>query len=222
MAFTGRVAEKSRVKEGNENGVSLYRFHNPLKTLKTIPLPALDAAWPLRDKPPSKLPGGYLPASLIGFKMKTFTATPADIEKKWILIDAEGIVLGRLATIVANILRGKNKPTFTPHMDMGDNVIVINADKIQMTGNKRNDKVYYWHTGHPGGIKQRTAKQILEGAHPERVVVKAVERMITRNRLGRQQMTNLRVYASAEHPHEAQQPTVLDLAALNPKNTRSA
>jgi large subunit ribosomal protein L13 len=91
--------------------------------------------------------------------MKTFTATPADIEKKWILIDAEGVVLGRLATIVANILRGKNKPTFTPHMDMGDNVIVINADKVQMTGNKRNDKVYYWHTGHPGGIKQRTAKQ---------------------------------------------------------------
>ena len=143
--------------------------------------------------------------------MKTFTATPADIEKKWILIDAEGVVLGRLATIVANILRGKNKPTFTPHMDMGDNVIVINADKI-----------YYWHTGHPGGIKQRTARQVLEGNHPERVVEKAVERMITRNRLGRQQMTNLRVYAGAAHPHEAQQPTVLDVKVLNPKNTRSA
>ena len=149
--------------------------------------------------------------------MKTFTATPADIEKKWILIDAEGVVLGRLATIVANILRGKNKPTFTPHMDMGDNVIIINADKVQMTGKKREDKVYYWHTNHPGGIKSRTARQILEGAHPERVVVKAVERMITRN-----QMTNLRVYAGAEHPHEAQQPTVLDLKPLNPKNTRSA
>ena len=103
-----------------------------------------------------------------------------------------------------------------------DGVIIINADKVQMTGNKRNDKIYYWHTGHPGGIKQRTAKQVLEGAHPERVVVKAVERMITRNRLGRVQMTNLRVYASAEHPHEAQQPTVLDVASLNPKNTRSA
>ncbi len=154
--------------------------------------------------------------------MKTFTATPADIEKKWILIDAEGVVLGRLATIVANILRGKNKPTFTPHMDMGDNVIVINADKVQMTGNKRNDKRYYWHTGHPGGIKFRTARQVLEGNHPERVVVKAVERMITRNSLGAKQMTNLRVYASAEHPHEAQAPTVLDVKALNPKNTRSA
>jgi large subunit ribosomal protein L13 len=154
--------------------------------------------------------------------MKTFTATPADIEKKWILIDAEGVVLGRLATIVANILRGKNKPTFTPHMDMGDNVIIINADKVQMTGKKRDDKVYYWHTGHPGGIKQRTARQVLEGKHPERVVEKAVERMITRNRLGRQQMTNLRVYPGAAHPHEAQQPTVLDVKVLNPKNTRSA
>jgi large subunit ribosomal protein L13 len=154
--------------------------------------------------------------------MKTFTATPADIEKKWILIDAEGVVLGRLATIVAKILRGKHKPTFTPHMDMGDNVIVINADKVQMTGNKRDDKVYYWHTGYPGGIKSRTARQVLEGNHPERVVTKAVERMISRNRLGRQQMTNLRVYAGADHPHEAQQPEVLDVKALNPKNTRSA
>ena len=154
--------------------------------------------------------------------MKTFTATPADIDKKWILIDAEGVVLGRLATIVASILRGKTKPSFTPHMDMGDNVIVINADKIQMTGNKRQDKKYYWHTGHPGGIKVRTAAQVMEGAHPERVVEKAVERMISRNRLGRVQMTNLRVYTGAAHPHEAQQPTVLDVAAMNPKNTRSA
>jgi large subunit ribosomal protein L13 len=154
--------------------------------------------------------------------MKTFTATPADIHKKWVLIDAEGIVLGRLATLVANILRGKTKPTFTPHMDMGDNVIVINAGKIQMTGNKRADKRYYWHTGYPGGIKFRTAAQVLDGAHPERVVEKAVERMITRNRLGRQQMTNLRIYAGAEHPHAAQQPVVLDLKSMNPKNTRSA
>ena len=154
--------------------------------------------------------------------MKTFTATPADIDKKWVLIDAEGVVLGRLATLAASILRGKNKPTFTPHMDMGDNVIIINADKVQMTGTKRKDKRYYWHTGHPGGIKFRTAEQVLEGAHPERVVEKAVERMISRNRLGRVQMTNLRVYASAEHPHEAQQPTVIDIKAMNPKNTRSA
>ena len=147
--------------------------------------------------------------------MKTYTAKPAEIEKKWILIDAEGIVLGRLAVVVASLLRGKHKPTFTPHMDMGDNVIVINADKVQMTGNKRADKRYYWHTGHPGGIKFRTAEQVLEGAHPERVMIKAVERMISRNRLGRQQMTNLRVYAGAEHPHEAQQPTVLDLSLIH-------
>ena len=153
--------------------------------------------------------------------MKTFTATPADIEKKWIVIDAEGVVLGRLATIVANLLRGKHKPTFTPHMDMGDNVIVVNAAKVQMTGNKRADKRYYWHTGYPGGIKSRTAREVLEGAHPERVIEKAVERMISRNRLGRVQMRNLRVYPGAEHPHAAQKPEPLDVAAMNPKNTRS-
>jgi large subunit ribosomal protein L13 len=154
--------------------------------------------------------------------MKTYTARPAEIDKKWILIDAEGVVLGRLATIVANRLRGKHKPTFTPHMDMGDNVIVINADKVQMTGNKRDDKRYHWHTGHPGGIKSRTARQVLEGKFPERVVTKAVERMISRNPLGKLQMTHLRVYAGAAHPHEAQQPELLDVASMNPKNTRSA
>ena len=153
--------------------------------------------------------------------MKTFSATPSDIEKKWILIDADGVVLGRLASQVAKILRGKHKPSFTPHMDCGDNVIVINAEKVKLTGKKASDKVYYWHTGYPGGIKQRTAGQIIEGEHPERVILKAVERMITRNRLGRQQMKNLRVYAGAEHPHEAQQPETLDLAAMNPKNKRS-
>ncbi len=154
--------------------------------------------------------------------MKTFTATPADIEKKWILIDAEGVVLGRLASIVAMRLRGKHKPSFTPHMDMGDNVIVINADKIQLTGKKRTDKVYYRHTGYPGGIKSRTAGQILEGAHPERVVVKAVQRMLPGGKLSRQQMTNLRVYAGAEHQHEAQKPEVLDVKSMNSKNTRDA
>ncbi|KEP70977.1 50S ribosomal protein L13 [Thioclava dalianensis] len=153
--------------------------------------------------------------------MKTYTAKPAEIEKKWFVIDAEGVVLGRLASIVAMRLRGKHKATFTPHMDMGDNVIVINADKVQMTGKKREDKTYYWHTGHPGGIKSRTARQVLEGAHPERVVIKAVERMITRNRLGRAQMSNLRVYVGADHPHEAQQPEVLDVKSMNKKNTRS-
>ena len=154
--------------------------------------------------------------------MKTYSATPADIDKKWILIDAEGVVLGRLASIVAMRLRGKHKPQFTPHMDTGDNVIIINADKVQMTGKKRTDKKYYWHTGHPGGIKHRTAEQILEGAHPERVVTQAIKRMLPGNRLSRTLMTNLRVYAGAEHPHEAQAPEVLDVKTMNSKNTRVA
>ena len=151
--------------------------------------------------------------------MKTYSATPADIDKKWILIDAEGIVLGRLASIVATRLRGKHKASFTPNMDMGDNVIVINAEKVQGTGKKR-DKPNYWHTGYPGGIKSRTTGQILEGAHPERVVMQAVKRMLPGNRLSRRQMTNLRVYAGAEHPHEAQTPEVLDVKSMNAKNTR--
>lgn len=151
--------------------------------------------------------------------MKTFTATPADIEKKWIIIDAEGIVLGRLASIVAQRLRGKHKPSFTPHMDMGDNVIVINADKVQLTGKKR-DKPNYWHTGYPGGIKSKTTGQILDGTYPDRVVTQAVKRMLPGNRLSRQIMTNLRVYAGTEHPHEAQAPEVLDVKSMNKKNTR--
>ena len=154
--------------------------------------------------------------------MKTYSMKASEIDKKWILIDAEGIVLGRLATIVATRLRGKHKPGFTPHMDMGDHVIVINADKVQMTGNKRADKTYYWHTGYPGGIKSRTAGQILEGRFPERVVTKAVQRMLPGGPLSRRQMTHLRVYAGDQHPHEAQQPEVLDLKSMNPKNTRSA
>ena len=153
--------------------------------------------------------------------MKTFSATPADIEKKWILIDAEGVVLGRLASIVAMRLRGKHKASFTPHMDCGDNVIIINADKVQMTGNKRQEH-FYWHTGHPGGIKSRTKQQILDGAHPERVVIQAVKRMLPGNRLSRQIMTNLRVYAGTEHGHEAQQPEVLAVKSMNSKNTRVA
>ncbi|MBY5974486.1 50S ribosomal protein L13 [Pseudooceanicola marinus] len=153
--------------------------------------------------------------------MKTYSATPADIDKKWIIIDAEGVVLGRLASIIAMRLRGKHKPSFTPHMDMGDNVIVINADKVQLTGKKRADKRYYWHTGFPGGIKDRTYGQILEGEHPERVVTLAVKRMLPGNRLSRQQMTNLRVYAGSEHPHEAQSPEVVDVKSMNSKNTRS-
>ena len=151
--------------------------------------------------------------------MKTYSAKAGEIEKKWYLVDAEGLVLGRLASQVAKILRGKHKPTFTPHLDCGDNVIVINAAKIAMTGKKRADKTYYWHTGYAGGIKERTAGEILDGRFPERVVIKAVERMISRGPLGRQQMSNLRVYAGPEHKHEAQQPEVLDIAAMNPKNT---
>ena len=152
--------------------------------------------------------------------MKTFTATPADIDKQWVLIDAEGVVLGRLASIIAMRLRGKHKATFTPHMDMGDNVIVINAEKVQVTGNKRANP-NYWHTGYPGGIKSRTTGEILEGKYPERVITQAVKRMLPGNRLSRKQMGNLRVYAGAEHPHVAQNPTVVDVASMNPKNTRS-
>lgn len=153
--------------------------------------------------------------------MKTFTATPADIDKKWVVIDANGVVLGRLASIVATRLRGKHLPTFTPHMDTGDNVIVVNAEKVQITGKKRTDRHYYRHTGHPGGIKSTTADEILEGKFPERVVTMAVKRMLPGNRLSRQLMTNLRVYAGGEHPHEAQSPETLDVASMNSKNTRS-
>jgi large subunit ribosomal protein L13 len=154
--------------------------------------------------------------------MNTYSAKPSEIERKWCVVDAEGLVLGRMASIISMRLRGKHKPTYTPHMDCGDHVIVINADKIQLTGRKRSDKVYYRHTGYPGGIKSRTAGQILEGAHPERVVIKAIERMVSRNPLGTQQMRKLHVYAGADHPHEAQNPEVLDIAAMNPKNTRRA
>ncbi len=154
--------------------------------------------------------------------MKTYSAKPADFDKKWVVIDAEGLVLGRLASLVAMRLRGKHKPTFTPHMDMGDHVIVINAEKVQMTGNKRADKRYYWHTGYPGGIKHRTAGQILEGRFPERVIEKAVQRMLPGGPLSRAQLGHLKVYAGAEHPHAAQSPEALDVAGMNPKNTRSA
>jgi large subunit ribosomal protein L13 len=151
--------------------------------------------------------------------MKTFSAKPDDIDKKWILIDAENLVVGRLASVIATRLRGKHKASYTPHMDCGDNVIVINADKVIFTGRKRENKKYFWHTGYPGGIKHRTPRQILEGRFPERVVLKAVERMLPRGPLARQQLSNLRVYAGTQHPHEAQQPEVLDVKAMNAKNT---
>ncbi|MCK5042097.1 MAG: 50S ribosomal protein L13, partial [Sphingomonadales bacterium] len=152
--------------------------------------------------------------------MKTYSAKPADIEKKWVLIDAKDLVLGRMSSIVAAILRGKNKPTFTPHMDCGDNVVIINAEKIHLTGKKRSDKVYYRHTGYPGGIKSNSPEEILEGKFPERVVLKAIERMLPRGPLARQQMRNLKVYVGSDHPHEAQQPEFLDVSAMNPKNNR--
>jgi large subunit ribosomal protein L13 len=154
--------------------------------------------------------------------MKTYSAKPADVDKKWVLIDAQGLIVGRLATLVAMRLRGKHKPTYTPHVDCGDNVIIINADKVVLTGRKREQKVYHHHTGYPGGIKERTAKFILEGRFPERVVEKAVERMLPRGPLFRKILGNLRVYKGGEHPHAAQQPVPLDIAALNRKNARSA
>jgi large subunit ribosomal protein L13 len=151
--------------------------------------------------------------------MKTYSAKASEIDKKWVLIDAEGLVVGRLATVIAMRLRGKHKATFTPHMDCGDNVIVINAAKVLLTGQKLKKKVYYHHTGYIGGIKERTAGAIMAGKFPERIVEKAVERMLPRGPLGRTQMGNLRVYAGSEHPHDAQQPSKLDVAALNPKNS---
>jgi large subunit ribosomal protein L13 len=154
--------------------------------------------------------------------MTTYSAKPAEVEKKWVVIDADGLIVGRLASLVAMRLRGKHKPTYTPHVDCGDNVIVVNAEKVVLTGRKRDDKTYYWHTGYPGGIKERKAAQILDGRFPGRVVEKAVERMLPRGPLGRRQLSNLRVYAGAEHPHAAQQPETLDVAALNRKNARSA
>ena len=154
--------------------------------------------------------------------MKTYSAKPGDIQRKWFLVDAEGVVLGRLASIVATRLRGKHKPMYTPHMDCGDHIVIINAEKVQMTGNKHTDKTYYRHTGYPGGIRSTTAGKILTGKHPERVVEKAVQRMIPKGPLGRQVLRKLKVYAGSEHPHEAQQPEALDIAAMNDKNKRSA
>ena len=153
--------------------------------------------------------------------MKTYSAKPADIEKKWILIDAENMVVGRLAAVIATRLRGKHLPTFTPHMDCGDNIVVINAEKVKFTGKKLGDKKYYRHTGYPGGIKETTPEKVLEGNFPERVVEMAVKRMLPRGPLGRQQLRNLKIYAGAEHPHEAQSPEKLDVAAMNAKNVRA-
>ena len=153
---------------------------------------------------------------------KTYSAKAADIEKKWVVIDANGLVVGRLASLIALRLRGKHKPAFTPHVDDGDNIIVINAEKVVLTGRKRDQKVYHHFTGYPGGIKERSAKFILEGRFPERIVEKAVERMLPRGPLGRHQLGHLRVYKGSEHPHAAQNPVALDIASLNRKNARLA
>jgi large subunit ribosomal protein L13 len=150
----------------------------------------------------------------------TLSLKPAEVKKDWVVIDAEGVVLGRLAALIANRLRGKHKPQFTPHVDCGDNVIVVNARKVRLTGNKLAQAVFYYHTGYPGGIKGRTMRERLESSHPERVVEKAVERMITRGPLLRRQMKHLHVYPGPDHPHAAQQPVPLDVAQMNPKNKR--
>ena len=150
--------------------------------------------------------------------MTTYAAKPAEVEKKWVMIDATGLVVGRLASIIALRLRGKHLPTFTPHVDCGDNVVVINAAKIALTGRKREKKIYQYHTGYIGGIKERTARWVLEGKFPERVVEKAVERMLPRGPLARRQLGNLRVYPGPDHPHTAQQPVKLDVGAMNRKN----
>lgn len=154
--------------------------------------------------------------------MNTYTAKPSDIERKWYVVDAQGVVLGRLSAEIAKILRGKHKPMYSTNIDCGDYVVVINADKVKLTGKKLTDKKYYKHTGWVGSVKETTAGKILDGRFPERVIIKAVERMISRNPMGRQQMTKLKVYAGSEHPHTAQNPEVLDIASRNPKNKRSA
>lgn len=153
--------------------------------------------------------------------MKTYVAKPGELEKKWVLIDAAGVVVGRLATIIATRLKGKHKATYTPHVDTGDNIIVINAGKVVFTGNKTDDKLYQWHTGYPGGIKERTPRQIFDGKFPERVLEKAVERMLKRGPMQRQLMRNLKVYAGDKHPHEAQKPEPLDVKVLNRKNVKA-
>ena len=153
--------------------------------------------------------------------MKTYVAKPGEVDKKWIVIDGEGLVVGRLATLIAMRLKGKHRATYTPHVDTGDNVIAINAEKVVFTGNKTNDKLYYRHTGYPGGIKQRTPKQLFASRHPERILELAVGRMLKRGPLQRQLMRNLKVYKGGAHPHDAQQPEPLDVKSLNRKNVRA-
>ncbi len=153
--------------------------------------------------------------------MKTYSAKASEVDKKWIVIDADGLVVGRLAALIALRLKGKHRPIYTPHVDCGDNIIVINAEKVVFTGKKYEDKRYYRHTGYPGGIKETTPRRIIEGKFPERVIEKAVERMLERGPLMRKIMRNLKVYKGNAHPHVAQNPTPLDVAKLNRKNVRA-
>ncbi len=152
--------------------------------------------------------------------MRTYSAKPSEIERKWYVVDADGLILGRLATQIASRLRGKHKPSYTPHIDCGDHIVVINADKVRLTGNKGTDEKFFWHTGYPGGIKERTLDEVREH-RAEDLILNAVRRMVPRTPLGRAQMKKLKVYSGAEHPHEAQAPEVLDIAAMNPKNART-
>lgn len=152
--------------------------------------------------------------------MKTYSMKPSEVEKKWYLVNADGLVLGRMASVIANILRGKHKPSYTPHIDCGDNVIVINAEKVTLTGKKKTDKIYFRHTGYPGGIKKETPQEIFSGKNPGKVVLKAVQRMVPSGSLGRKQLSNLKIYSGNEHPHDAQKPKELDIASMNTKNKR--
>ena len=152
--------------------------------------------------------------------MRTFSLRADQIKKDWVVVDAKDMILGRLSAVIASYLRGKHKPEFTPSMDCGDYVVVINADKVQVTGNKMDDHVFYWHTGYPGGIKQRTLKERLNSKFPERVISKAVERMLPKGPLGRQMLRNLKIYSGENHPHTAQQPKVLDVASMNAKTVK--
>jgi large subunit ribosomal protein L13 len=152
--------------------------------------------------------------------MRTFSLKAGQIKKNWVVVDANNLILGRLSAIIASHLRGKHKPEFTPNMDCGDYVVVINADKIQVTGNKLDDHVFYWHTGYPGGIKQRTLRERLASKFPERVIQKTVERMLPKGPLGRQMLGNLKIYSSDNHPHTAQNPVILDVSSMNKKNMK--
>lgn len=152
---------------------------------------------------------------------KTYSAKPSEVTRNWWLIDAENLVVGRLSSIVANILRGKHKAMFTPHIDCGDHVVIINADKVKLTGKKYAEKKYYWHTGYPGGIKERNARQLMEGQFPERILEKSISRMMSRGPLQRDVMTKLHLFKGAEHKHQAQNPQVLDVASMNRKNTKT-